>query len=109
MFDAVWEDIPRTGVRSRQADDSTDTGKAETLVITTNIDSYPFLLVNVTVVDPGASFTIQILDKQTGVPKDVPRNVTSPGSTRLTWLKSWASMEGNLLRSISGLAAQASL
>ena len=80
MFDAVWEDIPGAGARLRQADDSTDTGKAETLVITTNIDSYPFLLVNVTAVDPGASFTIQILDKQTGVPKDVLRNVTSPGS-----------------------------
>ena len=80
MFDAVWEDIPAPRARLRQADDSTDTGKAETLVITTNIDSYPFLLVNVTAVDPGASFTIQILDKQTGVPKDVLRNVTSPGS-----------------------------
>lgn len=79
MFGAVWEDIPGPGARLREANPDADYGKAETSIITTTVDSYPFLLVCVTAVDPGASYTIQILDKQTGLPRDVLRNITSAG------------------------------
>lgn len=79
MFGAVWEDIPGPGARLREANPDADYGKAETSIITTTVDSYPFLSVCVTAVDPGASYTIQILDKQTGLPRDVLRNITSAG------------------------------
>jgi hypothetical protein len=79
MAGAVWEDIPATGSRLREADPNKNYGKAETPTITTSIDSYPFLLVSATEVEPGASYTIQILDKDTGIPKDVLKDVISPG------------------------------
>jgi hypothetical protein len=77
---AEWEDIAGPGARLREDEPNADYGKVESSIITTTVESYPFLVVNVTAVDPGASYTIQILDKDTDGVKDILKEVTSPGA-----------------------------
>lgn len=77
---AVWEDVSGPTAILRENNPTADFGKVETTIIAANVDRFPFLLVNATAVDQGASYTIQILDKRTDTPRDLLKNITSPGS-----------------------------
>lgn len=76
---AIWEDVHGPTAILREDNPDANYGKVETHVIGINADTSPFLWIDVTAVDPGASLTIQILDKHTGIPRDLLKNITSPG------------------------------
>ncbi len=77
---AIWEDI-NEGATARLIENNPheDFGKVESEVITVDIDTYPILRINVKAIEQHASYTVQILDKRTDIPKDVLKGITSPG------------------------------
>ena len=76
---ALWEDLPGPGALLRENDPQQDYAKAESAPIAVDASAYPVLLVSVRAVEPGASYTIQVLDKVNDAPVDVLREVTQPG------------------------------
>jgi hypothetical protein len=76
---AVWEDTPGPGAVLRENHPVQDYGKAESVPIAADIGNYPLLRVSVTAVDPGASYSVQILDKGTNTHRDVLHEVLYPG------------------------------
>jgi hypothetical protein len=57
-----WADIGETNTLCED-DPSQNYGKAESEIITVDVDTYPLLCVNATAVDPGSRYIIQLLDK----------------------------------------------
>jgi hypothetical protein len=76
---AAWEDIPGPGAVLRENDPVLDYGKAESVPIAVDVSDYPILRVSVTAVDPGASYTVQILDKINDTSRDVLEELVYPG------------------------------
>jgi hypothetical protein len=76
---AVWEDLPGPGAALRENHPQQDYGKAESAPMALDAQSHPVLLVKVRAVEPGASYTIQILDKVSDVSRDVLQEVVLPG------------------------------
>jgi hypothetical protein len=76
---AAWEDLPGPGAALRENHPGQDHGKAESVPIALDAASHPVLLVSVRAIEPGASYTIQILDKVSDASRDVLREVTHPG------------------------------
>lgn len=74
QYAAQWENHGTYG-RLRQTDPIAAFGKVESEVIRVNVSDYPILMIETVEVDPGASYTIQILDKS-------PRSITE--SSRIT-------------------------
>jgi len=80
---AIWEDVSGPTAILRENNPDADYGKVETNLIDANVEISPFLWLDVTTVDPGASVTVQILDKRTGIPKDVLQSISTPGLYRV--------------------------
>jgi hypothetical protein len=76
---AAWEDLPGPGAVLREDHPVLDYGKAESVPIAANVDDYPILHISVTAVDPGASYSVQILDKVNDISQDVLREMIYPG------------------------------
>jgi hypothetical protein len=76
---AVWEDLPGPGAVLRENHPRQDYGKAESAPIAVDVSRYPILRVSVTAVDPGASYTVQILDKTNNTSQDVLHGLVYPG------------------------------
>jgi hypothetical protein len=79
QISAIWDDVPGRTAILRENNPDTYFGKVESGIITMNVDACPILRVRTTAVDQSSSYTIQILDKQTDVPKDLLKDVTHPG------------------------------
>jgi hypothetical protein len=71
---AKWEDA-KPGARLRENNPAENFGKVESDLIEINIDQYPILHIRITKVDPGASVTLQILEKPTDAVKDVLKDI----------------------------------
>jgi hypothetical protein len=80
---AIWEDVSGPTAILRENNPDANYGKVETNLIHANVEISTFLWVDVTAVDPGASFTVQILDKRTSIPKDVLKSIATPGLYRI--------------------------
>lgn len=76
---ARWEDLPGPGAALRENDPQQAYGKVESAPITLDADQRPVLHVSVRAVEPGASYTIQVLDTKSGVSRDVLPAVDQPG------------------------------
>lgn len=76
---AAWDDVPGPTAVLMEDDPNENFGKVETEVITVDADLHPILRVNATDVARHTSYTVQILDKQTDVAKDVLEGITYPG------------------------------
>lgn len=76
---AKWEDVAGPTAILHETNPDADYGKVESEIITVDVDSYPILRVNVVAIDPGASYTVQVLTKPTNTPIDVIRSISSPG------------------------------
>jgi hypothetical protein len=76
---AEWEDIPGPGAVLREDHPLQDYGKAESVPIAADVDNHPILRVSVTAVDPGASYTVQVLDKINNTSKDVLEELVYSG------------------------------
>jgi hypothetical protein len=76
---AAWEDLPGPGAVLRENHPLQNYGKAESAPIAVDIDDYPTLRVSVTAVDPGASYSVQILDKVNDTTQDVLEELVHPG------------------------------
>ena len=76
---AVWEDTPGPGAVLREAHPLQHYGKAESAPIAVDTSYHPILDVSVTAVDPGASYSVQILDKISNTSHDVLEEVVYPG------------------------------
>ena len=76
---ATWDDLPGPGAVLRESDPALAYGKAESAPIALEADARPVLIVSVREVDPGASYSIQVLDKVRDVPLDVVKEATRSG------------------------------
>lgn len=76
---ARWDDIPGPTAVLIEDNPDEDFGKVESEVITVGEGLRPVLLVDVAAVDPRTSYTVQILDKRTGIAVDVLESMTYPG------------------------------
>jgi hypothetical protein len=73
MATSKWETTSTQwqGNRLCEADPSQSYGKAESEVITLDVDTYPLLYVNASVVDPDSRYKIQLLDKSNDQAADI--------------------------------------
>ena len=76
---AAWEDLPGPGAVLREDHPRQNYGKAESAPIVVDVSRYPILRVSVTAVDPGASYTVQILDKTNNTSQEVLEELVYPG------------------------------
>ena len=76
---AVWEDLPGAGAALRENHPAQSYGKAESAPIAVDVDDRPLLRVSVRAVEPGASYSVQILDKIDNHSRDVLKELTYPG------------------------------
>jgi hypothetical protein len=76
---ARWHDVNGPSALLEEDNIDEDFGKVESEIIRVDVDKYPILRVDVESVNPDASFTIQILDKQTDISKDVLKGISYPG------------------------------
>ncbi len=79
QISAKWENVNESTALLIENNPDEDFGKVESEVITVNIDKYPILRINVEAIDLDSSYTVQILDKQTDIPKDVLNGIIYPG------------------------------
>ena len=79
QISARWEGDKGPRSVLRENNPAADFGKVESDVIHIDVDRYPILHVEVGIVDPDASYTVQILDKRTNTSKDVLKGITYSG------------------------------
>ncbi|MFN8494382.1 MAG: helix-turn-helix transcriptional regulator [Caldilineaceae bacterium] len=106
---ALWDDINGPSALLKENSPNSDFGNVESEVITVDTDVYPILRVSVKSVDLNASYTVQILDKQTNISHDIPslKGISFPGEKtvnlreEMNWrglhsftIKFWISGEG---------------
>lgn len=75
---AQWLDLPGPTAKLCEANPNDFSGKAESERIDVNVDQFPLLRIATTAVDPGAHYTVQILDKTTHVATDVLKDIAAP-------------------------------
>jgi len=71
---ATWQDA-KPGAVLRENNPAENFGKVESDLIEINVDQYPTLHIRITKIDPGASVTLQILEKPTDAVKDVLKDI----------------------------------
>lgn len=76
---ARWYDNPGPTATLTEYNPDESFGKAETGIIAVDASAHPTLRVNVTDIAPGSSYSVQILDKQTGEAKDLLSEMVHPG------------------------------
>jgi transcriptional regulator with XRE-family HTH domain len=79
QISAIWDDVPGPTALLKENDPDDYFGKVESEVITVDVDIYPILRINVKAIDTDASYTVQILDKHTDIPKILLQDITYPG------------------------------
>jgi hypothetical protein len=94
---ARWEDVPGSGAMLVEDNPDEGFGKVESNVVLVEGER-AVLLVDVSAVDPGASYSVQLLDKQTGAAVDVLREVVCPGehSVQVADVMGWQAGDSHL-------------
>ncbi|MCX6044964.1 MAG: endo-1,3-alpha-glucanase family glycosylhydrolase [Chloroflexi bacterium] len=84
---AKWVDASDLSAELCEDNPNDISGKVESEKLTIDIDRYSMLYIGTQAIDPEARYTIQILDKTTGIATDLLSNITKPGLRNINLAK----------------------